>query len=51
MIVEGELVETKTQLNEREYYGWLTVKDKSRTAVFKKRRCFNYELQVNYFIF
>lgn len=43
--VEGELVETKTQLNEREYNGWLNVKDKSRAAVFKKRRCFNFGLQ------
>lgn len=39
-------METKTQLNEREYNGWLNVKDKSRAAVFKKRRCFNFGLQV-----
>ncbi|KAI1712656.1 AAA domain-containing protein [Ditylenchus destructor] len=43
--VGGEQIETRRQLNLREYNGYLKMRDKTRVTLYKKRRCFTYGTQ------
>ncbi|CAB3397665.1 unnamed protein product [Caenorhabditis bovis] len=38
----GDSVETRMQITERDFHSYLALKDKSRSKIFKDRRCFMY---------
>ncbi|CAJ0949224.1 unnamed protein product, partial [Mesorhabditis belari] len=40
--LNGETVETRMKISEREYQRYLTMKDRSRATIHKQRRCFTY---------